>query len=490
VTVISVTAEQDSRGYWSPSINTVVSNSLTFTGSLDTLVWTPVLPQGWIVTAVDAGGNGLATVQDGVIVFTEPPTASPAQFSYTLTVPGDQAVSNAIAATVTVNGATLDVPEIAVYRYHSADYRSDLTGGQTGQFRKIDSTEINRVLAYWRKGYKPDPLGYDGFSASADYHGTETTHHSSDLNKDWAISNDELNYTLAYWRSDGYHVDLTKPDGYAAERAGAGPRPLSFGPAIRTVSVTAAPAGYNPGETVQLTYTLNLAAGDTLHTLQWKPDLPQGWTVERVSGDGSPELVRGEVTCLKQVLPTDTATITLTVRVPLTESRTVTPTAASRFKLATADAFVTLAAEGVTLAPIDADGNGLADAWERAYAGAAGTLDPNADLDGDGHTNDQEYRAGTIPTDANSILKLLDIQPRTGGSPTVLANGPVPAGSVSITWASVPGHRYIVLRTASLARPFEPIATDIEADPSGRNLYIDGPAETGGARFYRVLLQD
>jgi hypothetical protein len=46
----------------------------------------------------------------------------------------------------------------------------------------------------------------------------------------------------------------------------------------------------------------------------------------------------------------------------------------------------------------DSDGNGLPDAWELQHFGHLG-VDPNADPDGDGFTNLQEYQNGTDPND-------------------------------------------------------------------------------------------
>lgn len=56
---------------------------------------------------------------------------------------------------------------------------------------------------------------------------------------------------------------------------------------------------------------------------------------------------------------------------------------------------------------VDADGNGLADAWETANFGHAG-IHPVADPDGDGRPNRQEFLDGTAPTDFyNGVLPAL-----------------------------------------------------------------------------------
>ena len=58
---------------------------------------------------------------------------------------------------------------------------------------------------------------------------------------------------------------------------------------------------------------------------------------------------------------------------------------------------------------LDADGNGLPDWWEIQYFGTNG-VDPNADPDGDGLSNLQEYQAGTDPHDYyNGVLPHLDV---------------------------------------------------------------------------------
>ena len=92
-----------------------------------------------------------------------------------------------------------------------------------------------------------------------------------------------------------------------------------------------------------------------------------------------------------------------------------------------------------TLSPGPLDSNGLPIAWELTYFGHTG-VDSNADPDGDGMSNYQEYVAGTDPTSANSDLYI---------SAIAEASGP----TVTLTWKSTPTRLYYILRTSSLAIP-------------------------------------
>jgi hypothetical protein len=127
--------------------------------------------------------------------------------------------------------------------------------------------------------------------------------------------------------------------------------------------------------------------------------------------------------------------------------------------------------------PEDSDGNGLPDAWELQYFGVIG-VDPGDDPDGDGMSNDAEYRAGTNPIDPDSRFAVVEVSAVAGG--------------VRIEWSSEPGRTYRVRRAASLlAAPgdYEIIQSGIGATPP-LNSYTDSMGEGVGLFFYRIQLED
>jgi hypothetical protein len=100
-----------------------------------------------------------------------------------------------------------------------------------------------------------------------------------------------------------------------------------------------------------------------------------------------------------------------------------------------------------------------------------------ADPDGDGLNNWQEWRTGTNPTNALSVLRLLS---PVSGAPGLI-----------VRWQSVSGRNYFLERGDPLRAqaPFLPIATDIVGQP-GTTSFTDTNAVGAGPFFYRVGVQD
>ena len=128
-------------------------------------------------------------------------------------------------------------------------------------------------------------------------------------------------------------------------------------------------------------------------------------------------------------------------------------------------------------APIDSDGDGLADSWEMQHFGSLG-VNPNDDPDGDGVNNLREFRAGTDPNEAASRFEVIEI-------------ARVPNG-VSILWSSQPDRRYRVKRTPSLLTPpaqYEVVQSGLMATPPF-NQFVDTTTQNGAQFFYLIEIED
>jgi Bacterial TSP3 repeat len=118
-----------------------------------------------------------------------------------------------------------------------------------------------------------------------------------------------------------------------------------------------------------------------------------------------------------------------------------------------------------TLAP-----DGLPIAWLLQNFGTT-NVDANADPDGDGMSNAQEYLAGTNPNDANSALRI-----------TGITHGTLTPIYTMLQWTSVPTRFYMVQGTAAMDRsPF----ADLWVPPlaGAKNAAFDDSATN---EFYRV----
>ena len=126
------------------------------------------------------------------------------------------------------------------------------------------------------------------------------------------------------------------------------------------------------------------------------------------------------------------------------------------------------------LAPLDTNGNGVADSWDQQYFPGQ-SLDLTNDADHDGANNRIEYLCGTNPKDSNSVLRL-------NGNAVVGTNG------FALMWPVAPGRNYRLLNTDSLqAEPWPQMqgpwtATSTQAVMS----WTDFNAAAATSRFYRI----
>ncbi|MBN1670962.1 MAG: PKD domain-containing protein [Kiritimatiellae bacterium] len=121
----------------------------------------------------------------------------------------------------------------------------------------------------------------------------------------------------------------------------------------------------------------------------------------------------------------------------------------------------------------DTDGDGMPDMWEVAYSLNPLLADASDDLDWDGFDNAAEYTASTSPWDDDSLF-LID---RIGS-----------AGSkAALSWASVNGRIYSVLRSTNLVGGFSLIASNLTATPP-MNVYTD-QVESAGAAYYEIRVE-
>ena len=126
----------------------------------------------------------------------------------------------------------------------------------------------------------------------------------------------------------------------------------------------------------------------------------------------------------------------------------------------------------VSILPVDTDGDKMDDDWEQFHftnLARNGLLDADAD----GHTDQQEFLAGTDPLDAASVLRLRQDKRRL-----------VPGRLMhpELEWTSAPGKTYRIQHTPDLALPWTDASGDILT--GGRNGVIT-PEAPG---LYRIRL--
>ena len=121
----------------------------------------------------------------------------------------------------------------------------------------------------------------------------------------------------------------------------------------------------------------------------------------------------------------------------------------------------------------DSDEDGLPDDWEVAYFNGLGR-DGSEDWDGDGLSDRSEYRLGTDPTNAGSVLRVL----------TLTGTG---TAEVTVVWCAVPGRTYRVQFKDRVDAPWNDLPGDVTASGETASK-TDSTAGASLARFYRAML--
>ena len=97
---------------------------------------------------------------------------------------------------------------------------------------------------------------------------------------------------------------------------------------------------------------------------------------------------------------------------------------------------------------------------------------PEADPDGDGLNNRQEFLAGTDPNRADSVLQIDYVRRVDGG--------------FELRWKTVPGRFYKIAVADSLSGPFLPLEESILATDEIENATVEGDF-SGRQMFFQVI---
>jgi hypothetical protein len=277
----------------------------------------------------------------------------------------------------------------------------------------------------------------------------------------------------------------------------------SFAYKQSSVSFTAGDAIVSAGQTIQIPVTAGISGqyplrvlglNITVSPLEGAPSLAQPIQFTPAAGLGQPTITAAKYAAnysgvwLDSGIPglSSNATIgMLTIQIPAGTSSSAayaihfdhasaSPNGLAAFPKRTQTGLVTLSDR------LGSSWNdGIPDAWRLRYFGSVNNLlsAGSADADGDGHSNLQEFLAGTDPNDSQSVLKLLSKTAGTGATKTFV-----------VRWPSVAAKHYVIERSISpFGSNWLPAGT---ATGTGWDMEFADPDTSTSARFYRVRVAE
>jgi len=151
-----------------------------------------------------------------------------------------------------------------------------------------------------------------------------------------------------------------------------------------------------------------------------------------------------------------------------------TPTVGTHFVDSVNSANIPIASSTMTKDTSDVDGDGIPDAWELHFCGSVTGINPDADPDGDGHSNREEWIAGTDPTNSASVFAIAGVDDF--------------GGERRLSWMSAAGHYYSVLFATNLFDEERILFSSIPATPPTNSIII--PQECPREGFFKIKVDE